>query len=89
MHESEELILKMNFPAVLHIQYSRAVCLSTALALVYETPHYSGVALRIREILQGGWRLVASCRGTTDYESSHAFSRSSANPATFLTRGPT
>ena len=60
--ERDELILKMNFPAVLHIRYSEAVPLGMGLALVYET-HYSGVALCLREILQGGWGLFVSSRG--------------------------
>lgn len=40
---------EMNFPAVLPICCSEAVPLGTGLALAYET-HYSGVALRLREI---------------------------------------
>lgn len=88
MCERDKLILKMNFPAVLHIQYSKAVCLSMGLALVYETHYSGGPCVSEKSSKEAGdWLLVAEA--TTNYESSHAVPRPSVDPATLLTCGPT
>lgn len=66
MCERDKLILKMNFPAVLHIQYSKAVCLSMGLALVYETHYSGGPCVSEKSSKEAGdWLLVA--KATNNY----------------------